>query len=122
MKHAGGYQHAVSAVVLNPLKDRTHYHLIYATRSDEGLVTFRKIEAAAMKVQRDVRARAREDARNECTGFGGSLFGATDVDSDRVRTLFARYHGDARARVQSALEKHVVLPYIRLCSTRCSHR
>jgi len=111
VKQAGGFQHAVSAVVLNPRKDRTHYHLIYATRSDVGLITFREIEAAAMKIQRGVRASAREDARNERTGFVGSLFDATDIDSDRVGTLFDRYHSEARARIRSALEKHSVLPY-----------
>jgi three-Cys-motif partner protein len=111
LKQAGGFQHAVSAVVLNPRKDRTHYHLIYATRSDEGLVTFREIEAAAMKLQRDLRARARDDARNERTGFVGSLFEPTDVDSDHVGTLFDRYHGQARGRVQAALDKHGVIAY-----------
>jgi three-Cys-motif partner protein len=108
---AGRYLHVVSAVVRNPQKDRTHYHLVYGTRSDEGLVTFREIEAAAMKLQRRVRAEVRERARTERAGFVGSLFDATDVDSDHSSTLLARYHEHAQVRVRRLLEKRKMISY-----------
>jgi three-Cys-motif partner protein len=49
LKEVGKFRHVVSAVVLHPTKDRTHFHLIYGTREDEGLRTFRQAERGSSR-------------------------------------------------------------------------
>jgi hypothetical protein len=72
---AGMYKHCVSSVILNPTRNRSHFHLVYGTRSNEGLVTFRKIEHDALRFQRTERADAQQRDRVKRTGqrelFGG---------------------------------------------------
>lgn len=72
---AGKYRHCVSSVILNPTRNRSHFHLVYGTHSDEGLVTFRKVERDALEFQRNERADAQQRSRIERTGqtelFGG---------------------------------------------------
>jgi len=111
VKTAGAFRHVVSAVVLNPRADRTHYHLVYGTRSNEGLVAFRETEASAVKVQRNVRAKVRADARNERSGFVGDLFEPTVTDTNYVGDLLDRYHDAARQQLQSLLEGRPVTSY-----------
>jgi three-Cys-motif partner protein len=65
---AGKYRHCVSSVILNPTSNRTHFHLVYGTHSDEGLVTFRKIEREALEFQRNERADAQQRNRIKRTG------------------------------------------------------
>lgn len=67
---AGGYRHCVSSVVLKPTADRTHFHLVYATRSDEGLVAFREIERRGIELQREQRAKAQQRTRVDRSGQG----------------------------------------------------
>lgn len=72
---AGNYKHCVSSVVLNPTSNRSHFHLVYGTHSDEGLVTFRKVERNTLEFQRSGRADAQQRRRIKRTGqtelFGG---------------------------------------------------
>ncbi len=75
---AGGYRHCVSSVVLKPTADRTHFHLVYATRSDEGLVAFREIERRGIELQREQRAKAQQRTRVDRSGQG-ELFGAPQL-------------------------------------------
>lgn len=58
LRDAGRYRHCVSAVILKPTSDRTHYHLVYGTHSDEGLVTFRGVEHRTLGFQSEQRAGA----------------------------------------------------------------
>jgi three-Cys-motif partner protein len=99
---AGGFEHVVSAVVWHPTDKRTHYHLIYATRNDEGLRTFRDVERKAMREQQDVSDRKRQQRRVESTGqtemFGGEVLGSHYLDE-----LTDRYHAQARAHVENLL-------------------
>ena len=67
VRKAGNYRFAVSAVIVNPLKSRTHYHLIYATRSIEGLRVFREVERKAMSQQEHAGALASERERMKKT-------------------------------------------------------
>lgn len=59
VRQVGQYKHVVSSVILNPRIDRTHYHLVYGTRSDEGLSAFREVERKGMRFQRDERVALR---------------------------------------------------------------
>lgn len=79
MKKVGGYKYVADALILNPYKDRTHYHLIYGTRSLTGLLTFRKVEKRAMKEQHIIRCRTQRDRRLEKNGQLG-LFNVEEID------------------------------------------
>jgi hypothetical protein len=97
IRTSGNFKFAVSAVVLNPQVDRSHYHLIYATRHPEGLVTFRNEERAALPVQSSLRAGVKDRMRRtkDATGL---LFGPEAVDTPFVERLRARYRTRATER------------------------
>jgi three-Cys-motif partner protein len=73
VRDVGGFAYCTSAVIVNPAVDRTHYHLVYATRSVEGLVTFRDVERQAAHTQRtlrgEVRARKEQARTSQLTLF-----------------------------------------------------
>jgi len=110
VREEGNFQHVASAVVLNPQADRTHYHLIYGTRSLKGLITFREIEAKALQVQRDVRAKARAETRTERTGQLDLLEPAV-TDTPYVSELMGRYQTRAFEQLAEALGTMGSIPY-----------
>lgn len=57
-----------SVKVLNPIKDRTHYHLVYLTRHHLGIVKFMEASEKLDLVQKKARAAAKQDARVRRSG------------------------------------------------------
>jgi len=102
VRERGNFQHCVSTIVLNPLVDRTHYHLVYATHSRVGLVTFREVERAAMIQQKSVRAAAKQTKRTTKT-LQREMFAAEEMDSNYLATLSRRYTTLAQAAVRARL-------------------
>lgn len=72
LQQAGGFPYALSAMVLHPEIDRTHFHLIYATRHRRGVEVFKDTERKAMPEMERVRAEARGRGRSGTEQ--GSLF------------------------------------------------
>ena len=68
LKRVGGFRYACIATVLHPKIDRTHFHLIYATRSSKGVEVFKEAEKRAMPFQEVKRAEARSRSREERSG------------------------------------------------------
>ena len=60
LKEVGRYKYVADTVILNPYKDRTHYHLIYGTRNLAGLLAFREVERKAMQEQDIIRCWAKQ--------------------------------------------------------------
>jgi len=56
----GNFGFTSSAVILHPELDRTHFHLIYATRNRTGIEVFKEAEEKAMDEMQHVRAEARK--------------------------------------------------------------
>lgn len=54
----GQFPFTSTSIVLHPEFDRTHFHLIYATRNTKGVEVFKEAEKAAMKEMQQVRAEA----------------------------------------------------------------
>jgi three-Cys-motif partner protein len=104
VRAAGGFKYCVSTVVLNPLADRTHYHLVYGTRSIHGLETFRDVERTALRSQRQVRAAAQQSVRQERDGQG-ELFGPEVSETSYAADLEERYQRQARERVRRVLRE-----------------
>lgn len=105
----GRYTYSASAIVLNPNKDRTHYHLVYATRSLKGLITFRETEAAAFPKQQRLRAdvKRRQDTQKD-------LFSPAVLDSslfDYSEVLRRRHHARADQHLKDLLSQGIPVPY-----------
>jgi len=95
VREAGNFRFVVSAIVLNPLKSRTHYQLIYATRNIEGLRVFREVERKAMTEQDRAGAMASQRERIKTT-HQLPLFDDPEVlQSDYSTQLLERYSRSA---------------------------
>ncbi|WP_139811940.1 three-Cys-motif partner protein TcmP [Ensifer aridi] len=78
-RNAGKFQYVLSTPI-EKMSDRTHFHIVYGTRSPEGLAAYRGVEYEALKNHGMRRAAAREEIRENKTGQGG-LFGAEEMAS-----------------------------------------
>jgi three-Cys-motif partner protein len=67
MRAIGDFPYSTSTRILNPTKDRTYFHLVYATRHPKGLIEFRKVEENALAEHERVRIEAKEAIRLERT-------------------------------------------------------
>ncbi len=68
LRNFGSFSYVTSTRVLNPLSDRSYFHLVYGTRHWKGLVEFRHVEKKAVDVQEGVRDAAKLAGRMERTG------------------------------------------------------
>lgn len=87
----GNFGFVCKALVLNPEIDKTHYHLVYATRNSKGAEVFKKAESRAMKEMNLARAEVSQRKREEKTGQK-DLFDATILQPtghyDELREFF----------------------------------
>ena len=104
LKEAGEFDLVANSVVLKPMADRSHFHLVYATRNIEGLRVFRNdAERPATKEQKEARFRARTRAEEQSTGQM-ALF-ARPPGRGHSDVLEERYLERAKARVHHLLEE-----------------
>lgn len=87
-RQAGGFRHVLSTPI-EKISERTHFHIVYGTRSAEGLAAYRDVEHAALKDHDMRRAFARETIRENKTGQT-DMFGAESAAS------FAQMSADAQ--------------------------
>lgn len=69
----GKFSFTSKAIVLHPKYDRTHFHLIYATRHPKGIEVFKDVEEKAMEEMQHVRAEAHKRKTDKKT-FQSELF------------------------------------------------
>jgi hypothetical protein len=105
LRKRGSFPHVASAVVLNPLKDRSFFHLLYATRNVEGLRVFRSVERKAAEEQRATRSNVKARVRSDRAGGQGMLFLPTEMETDYITTLADRYHDKAQDVILRKLKK-----------------
>jgi len=72
------FEFVASARIRHPLVSKTHFYLVYGTRSLKGLVEFRKAEKEALQGEEAFRIQARAHAREDKTGQR-SMFGALET-------------------------------------------
>ena len=112
LKIAGGFQFACSAMVLHPLKDTTHYHLIYATRDSKGVEVFKECESKAMKVMEEARAAADDRREQRRTGQRQLEFSEEETPKSRhYQGLRNRYLEAAKARALESLKRNCRIQY-----------
>ncbi|NJL29648.1 MAG: three-Cys-motif partner protein TcmP [Thermoanaerobaculia bacterium] len=110
IKEAGRFTFVAATTILHPSEDRTHFHLIYATRHIEGLRVFRnEAERPAQREQQQSRWQARSERQLGTTGQIG-LFdqpvGRTYSDE-----LVERYHAKAEQHLMKALHDRRRVPF-----------
>lgn len=111
LRRVGGFEYACAAIVLHPELRRTHFHLVYATRSPKGIEVFKEAEKRAMAVMELVRASAGQRKRQKATGQL-ELLPAPDLhDSNHYDALRSRYLNRARTQVQGELERRRRVSY-----------
>ena len=114
VKRVGSFGYTSSAIVLHPEKNRTHFHLIYATRDRKGIKVFKDAEKKAMSVMEKTRDEAQKREREERTGqtefrlFSGTV---TQDPSEYFRSLRERYLSRARTAVLALLQTKKQLAY-----------
>ena len=114
VKRVGAFGYTSLAIVLHPEKNRTHFHLIYATRDRKGITVFKDAEKKAMSVMEKTREEARKREKEERTGqtefrlFSDTV---TQDPSEYFRSLRKRYVSRARAAVLALLQTKKQLAY-----------
>ena len=78
IRSTGNFHYVTSLVVQKPLVDRTLYHLVFGTRSRQGLSVFRDSQVRALEAQAKVRVGEKTKTRTAATGQG-DLFGGADA-------------------------------------------
>ena len=101
----GGYDYVAETPVLRPLKDRTLYSLIYATRKPAGIEVFRDCQVKTLREQALIRSATKISARREITGQAEMFEGLAEMAPDET----AKFLSDERDAAKSALLG--IIPY-----------
>lgn len=100
---AGSFDFPGIAAILKPNKDRSHFHLIYLSRSPKGLEVFKGAEKKSMEDMEAARARAELKSRESRTKQR-ELFGAEGApESEYFESLRCRYMNFAVEAVDQLL-------------------
>jgi hypothetical protein len=111
VRAVGGFDHVCVAIVLNPERDRTHFHLIYATRHRRGVEVFKDAEKKAMAAQEAARAAVQSRRRQQTTGMASLFDDAAMHDSAYYDELRRHYCDRSQRLVRHALEQRGRVPY-----------
>jgi three-Cys-motif partner protein len=106
VRAAGGFGYACASTVLHPVKEDTHFHLVYFTRNPKGVEVFKRADKKAMEAMEEARAQAQQRARIKGSG-NLELFAASKVKktSGHYDSLRERYTSIAQSLVKERLEK-----------------
>lgn len=105
LRKRGGFNYVVPAIVLKPGENRTHFHMVYATRHPKGLEVFKDAEKGAVSVMNEARAGVQIE---RAEGSQGLLFDAVQAAPESTSyfdDLRYRYTSRARERVRQLLLK-----------------
>lgn len=119
LKAAAGYEFVTSTVVFHPSKRRTHFHLIYGTRSLKGLEVFRDVERRAFKEQEGLRDAVRQRSRR--SKGQGDLFDAHVMSTGDMAGTREAALKLSRDKVESALKTRRHLQYDELAAIALAH-
>jgi three-Cys-motif partner protein len=113
VKRVGSFAYTSSTIVLHPTKDRTHFHLIYATRDPKGIEVFKDAEKKAMPVMEKTRDEAQKRGREKRTGQTELAFSSMETQdpSAYFQSLRERYMSRARVAVLHLIQSKKRVPY-----------
>jgi three-Cys-motif partner protein len=111
LSKVGQFPYVSTALVLQPTRDRTHFHLVYATRSLKGVEVFKDAEKKALKLSETLRADAKRRARENASGQT-EFFGGTDVPERAYMDILQEHFENLASQTVSArLQEKGELPY-----------
>lgn len=117
VRKAGEFDYTCPAVVFHPIEERTHFHLIYATRHPKGVEVFKDVEKRAFDFQEEVRAEA-EERKEVRETKQPSLFAGTDQPpSHRAVALRERYLTAAIERIEQIRGERKQVPFDEIWGT-----
>lgn len=96
----GRFPHYSVTIVLQPTRDRTHFHLVYATRDLKGIEVFKEAERKALKLSETVRADAKRRAREQASGQNELFGGETMPDVNYLAELQVHYEAKAEQELK----------------------
>lgn len=111
---AGAFPYVCTSLVLNPQRNQTHYHLIYATRHPKGVEVFKQAERNASEFMTVARAGALQRHRIEMTN-NLELFDAEEYAGNNdsyLLVLRSRYLKMAHALVEGELRRNPGRPIL----------
>jgi len=123
VRQRGNFPYVCTTVVLNPERNESHFHLIYATRHHKGVEVFKQAERKAREVMTMARAEIKERKRIDCTQQR-ELFTVEEHGAAPDRQLVAlcdRYQGRAKELVQEHLVRNRLrrVPYETVWQIAC---
>lgn len=102
IQRLGNYPYVMETPVFFPMKDRTFYSLIYATRSTKGVEVFRDCQHATLDAQDRVRSGLQIAKREKLTG-SADMFSDMPSGNEYARRWIADQEAEARATVLEAV-------------------
>jgi hypothetical protein len=115
LRKVGGFPYVSCTIVLHPERDRTHFHLIYATRDPRGVQVFKTAERKTIPLVEVTRAGVQEREKVRRVGhkqlgieYGSEVEGAP---SGYLSSLRTHYNYRARTAVVSLLERKRSVSY-----------
>jgi three-Cys-motif partner protein len=114
LKKTGEFTHVCCAIVLHPEFDRTHFHLIYATRNVTGVEVFKDAEKQAMMAMEKARAEAQQRRRELRTGQSELFESAILHRSTHYESLRNRYLTWTERGIRGWLEAKKQVSYDRV--------
>jgi three-Cys-motif partner protein len=111
VRNVGGFQYVCPAVILNPTRDSTHFHLLYATRNAKGVKVFKEVERTTMPEMERLRGEAHCRKRVRKTGQSELALGDALHDHTHFENLRARDLGQMRCELERRLQNVLGLSY-----------
>ena len=116
----GGFAHVPVTMVPHPTKDRTHFHLVYATRNILGVQVFKEAERQALNLVGEVRADAKRRKREAKSGQG-EFFGGADIPETGYAEELQQHYGEkARDEVHRLIKAKRDVSYDEVYATAMS--
>jgi len=114
LAEVGDFSFHSIAVVLQPTRDRTHFHLVYATRDLKGVEVFKEAERNALKLSEAIRADAKRHAREQASGQSELFGGETMPDVNYLEELQVHYEAKAEKSLDNLVKGANEIEYDRL--------
>ncbi|NNM55967.1 three-Cys-motif partner protein TcmP [Acidocella sp.] len=92
---AGGYKYVAATPILRPLRDRTLYYLIYATRKPHGIEVFRSCQIETLRTQSAIRGATKLAASTLVSGQS-EAFNFNQMTNDQTEEFLKTEKESAR--------------------------
>jgi three-Cys-motif partner protein len=111
VSRTGNFAHVPITLIPHPTNDRTHFHLVYATRNLMGVEVFKAAERHALNLAGEVRADAKRRKREAKTNQSEFFDGAELPETNYLEEQSSHYSKLARDKVHDFLRKKIEVSY-----------